>query len=104
MKNSCFRTEPNSLEEMLSWGMINKWVFNKIKHMSFEEAKNLVYSEYGIQTWSFNESHIVEWLIKNEIDPICFEKQEFMRLILTKTGGRINPNEISKVYDEYKAK
>lgn len=93
------RMIPENLNEMLEWGIISHWVFNKVSHLSFEDAKKEISEYYGTQTWSVQPSQIHEYIEKYSINVNDYTAKQWMVHCLTLTKGRMNPNTAFDVYN-----
>lgn len=94
-----FRSIPTSLREMLHWGMISYKQFKSLEHLSFNDAKHIIDTDQGYQTWSFGVEHIMEYIKLNNIDVSSFSKNEWTLHCLKLAKGRMCPNQPSIVYD-----
>lgn len=93
------RKIPQSLHEMLSWGMISHKVYKLVEHLPFDEAYHLIKTDYGTQTWSFVDQHFDEYLKENSIDILNYSKHDFMVMIIKACKGQVNPPVIAQYYD-----
>lgn len=97
-----FREEPKSLEEMLEWGMISKFIYERVLHIKdFEEAKKYISRYYGYQTWSFQPCHIWEYVEENDIDIASFTMNDFAVFCIKLAKGRMNPTAPVQVYKSF---
>lgn len=94
-----FRTEPNSLEEMLAWGMISIKLYNMHSNMEFEAAQAEILRHWGLQTWSFGVSHIMEYVAKSKVDVGSFTRNEWAGHCLKLANGKMCPNIPTVVYN-----
>ena len=93
-----FRSIPTSLREMLQWGMISYKQFKSLEHLSFNDAKHIIDTDQGYQTWSFGTNHVMEYIKQNNIDVGSFTRNEWTLHCLKLAKGRMNPNTPSIVY------
>lgn len=99
-----FRKDPLSIEEMLDWGMISKFVYERAiqAHSDFYNQKKFIEACYGYQTWVYGKGHIKE--ILSDVDCTKMSNHDIILLVLKTTRGKVNPNVVKIVLNELKAK
>lgn len=96
-----FREEPNSLIEMLQWGMIGYRQFERNHHIPWPEVYDYIAKHEGFQTWSFGLDHIAEYVAKNDIDVSSFTPYDWTVHCLKLAKGRMNPNHPREFYNRF---
>lgn len=88
-----FRSEPKDLEEMYKWGMISRFVFEKVLsdvgHLSQAEQIAYANGKFGTQTWRFGKDHFKEYVEEQGIDISKeFELNDWIAHVCKTSGGR----------------
>ncbi len=94
-----FRSIPTSTREMLHWGMISYKQFKSVERLSFDEAKHIIETKQGYQSWSFGAVHIMEYIKTHNVDVGSFTRNGWVGHCLKLAKGRMGPNQPLIVYD-----
>lgn len=94
-----FRDEPNSLEEMLAWGMINERIYRMYSKTDFETAKSEIQQHWGYQTWVYGVHHIAEYIVKSKINVASFTRNEWAMHCIKLAKGKMHATAPITVYN-----
>lgn len=93
------RKNPETVREMLDWGMISYKTFKHVESMTFEEAKSYCDNLGLYQTWSFPAEHVIEFLKAQDNLPTA--RFELVRMVMIATGGQINPCVVDEIVSDF---
>lgn len=92
------RTKPNTLSEMYKWGMIPFHAYNKVKHLSFEDAVKELDAQGMYQTCGIHADQLIEYCINWKDYPGYYTQNEWVRHCMKLTAGRISPTTVMQVW------
>lgn len=83
------RKFPNSVREMLEWGMISYNTFKHVCDMTLDEANQYCNNLGLYQTWSYPADAIINHFKEHAIFPE--DRTDFVKQVMVITDGQVNP-------------